>query len=198
LSPDPDHRSDEDLLAAFLSGEERAFEILMRRHEDRIFALAWRMMGDRADALDATQDAFVTVFRQAHTFRGESAFGTWLYRVGINACRDLARRKARQPIPEADVVEDPGPRESGLEERAAARIDVARALAQLPSEYREAVAMHDLGGIPYEEIARLTETNLGTVKSRISRGRARLAALLAGGSGAGEHPRRADASKDRR
>jgi RNA polymerase sigma-70 factor, ECF subfamily len=194
LSHDADRRSDEELLATFLSGNDTAFETLMRRHEDRIFSLAWRMTGDRADALDATQDAFVTVFRQAHTFRGESSFGTWLYRVGVNACRDLARRKARQPMPEEDPVE-PRDHGIGLEERAVARIDVSRALAQLPDEYREAVAMHDLGGIPYEEIARLTKTNLGTVKSRISRGRARLAALLGGDSGAGEHPTQPETSK---
>lgn len=186
--------SDEDLLQQFLGGRDAAFSELVGRHEDRIFTMALRMTGDRADALDATQDTFILAFRQAHRFRGDSAFGTWLYRIGMNACRDLLRKKRRQPAPEEDLPEDDAtwtPSSPPLDEQVAARLEVRDALAALSSDYREAVAMHDLGGIPYEEIARLTGVSVGTVKSRISRGRRRLAELL-------EQPGRARASKDAR
>jgi RNA polymerase sigma-70 factor, ECF subfamily len=186
-----DTPTDESLLEEFLAGRESAFTDLVGRHEDRIFSMALRMTGDRADALDATQDTFILAFRQAHRFRGESAFGTWLYRIGINACRDLLRKKRRQPTPEEEVPE--GNRTSigttSVEEQVATRLEVKEALAALSHDYREAVAMHDLGGIPYEEIAQLTGVSVGTVKSRISRGRRRLAELL-------EQPGRTPASKD--
>jgi RNA polymerase sigma-70 factor (ECF subfamily) len=192
LDRDSRATSDEELLARFIAGNEQCFTDLMRRHEDRIFSLAYRMTGERADALDATQDAFIAAFRQARAFRGESAFGTWLYRIAINACRDLIRKRRRRESPDEDAAEGAEQVSARrLEDLVVERIDVAQALALLSDEYREAVVMHDLGGIPYEEIARLTETNLGTVKSRISRGRRKLAELL-------EHPERTATSKDLR
>jgi RNA polymerase sigma-70 factor (ECF subfamily) len=188
----PEGPRDEDLLAAFITGDNDAFSALMRRHEDRIFALAVRMTGNRPDALDATQDAFIAAFRQASSFRGDSAFSTWLYRIAINACRDVLRKRGRQPTPEEDplTTHPPAVHATGLDDAVALRLDVSAALAQLPDEYREAVAMHDLGAIPYEEIARITGVSVGTVKSRISRGRRRLAGLL-------EQPPKPRASKKR-
>lgn len=174
-----DVRSDEDLLRSFVAGNEGAFTELMHRHEDRIFTLAYRMTGDRSDALDATQDTFVTAFRQASSFRFDSAFGTWLYRVGINSCHDLLRKRKRWVLrSEDDGPEEPDTTSPGVEDSVTTRLDLTRALAQLPEEYREAVVMHDIGGVPYEEIARITDARIGTVKSRISRGRRRLAELL--------------------
>lgn len=180
--------SDEDLLARAAAGDQSAFTALVRRHEDRVFGIAMRITGDRADALDATQDTFVSVFRQAGTFRAEAAFTTWLYRVAVNACRDLLRRRRRAPEPIEEVPERPRPG-IGTEDVVGLRLELARALAQLPEEYRDAVLMHDLGALPYEEIAQATGVALGTVKSRISRGRRRLAELL-------EQPATAPASKD--
>lgn len=173
-----DPRSDEDLLEAFLGGNQTSFAELMRRHEDRIFALAFRMTGDRSDALDATQDAFISAFRQARSFRFDSAFGTWLYRIAMNACHDLLRKRKRNPGSEHEPQDRQDERASRFDEQVAARLDVAGALAALPDDYREAVVLHDIGGIPYDEIARITETQIGTVKSRISRGRKRLCELL--------------------
>lgn len=169
--------SDEDLLRRAASGDQSAFTALVRRHEDRVFNIAIRITGDRADALDATQDTFVSVFRQAGTFRAEAAFTTWLYRVAVNACRDLLRKRRRLPEPVEELPEAQRPG-IGTEEVVGLRMDLARALAQLPDEYREAVLMHDLGAIPYDEIAAATGVALGTVKSRISRGRRRLVELL--------------------
>jgi RNA polymerase sigma-70 factor, ECF subfamily len=168
--------SDEALLRRFVGGEDAAFSELMRRHEDRVFAMAYRITGDRGEALDATQEAFIALFRRARSFRGDSAFSTWLYRIGMNAAYDVVRK--RRPTVEAnpDLTRDTA--SAGMEEAAGIRSDVADALAALPSAYREAVVMHDLGGIPYEDIATLTKVSLGTVKSRISRGRRALAELL--------------------
>jgi RNA polymerase sigma-70 factor (ECF subfamily) len=151
----------------------------MRRHEDRIFGLAMRMTGDRSDALEATQDTFIAAFRQADKFRGEASFGTWLYRIGINASRDLLRKKRRLPEPVADPSETGDRAAHGsIEDDVVNRVDLARALHDLPEDYRQAVVLHDLGGVPYEEIAAIADVPIGTVKSRISRGRRRLAEIL--------------------
>jgi RNA polymerase sigma-70 factor (ECF subfamily) len=181
--------SDRNLLEDFLRGDHDAFAELMRRHEDRIFALALRMTGSHSDALEATQETFINAFRRAKQFRGDSAFGTWLYRIGINTCKDhLRRRKEVTLEPDAGAFDAP----SGVrvDESVVRRLDLRDALTRLPHDYREAVVMHDLGGIPYEEIASLTGAPLGTVKSRISRGRRMLAQLL-------EHTGSDDPSKDR-
>lgn len=171
--------SDFELLQRARDGDHNAFSTLMRRHEQQIFSLAFRMLGNRTDALDATQDTFINVFRRSEAFRGDSAFSTWLYRIGVNACKDLLRKKARAPIPqEFEAEEAPAGSADDVGDRVASNTDLARALSQLPDEYREAVVMFDLGGVPYDEIARVTGTALGTVKSRISRGRRRLAEIL--------------------
>lgn len=170
--------TDEALLDRFHRGTQEAYPVLMRRHEDRIFGLALRMTGDRSDALEATQDAFISAFRQAGSFRGDSSFGTWLYRIGINACRDLLRKRRRLPEPVADPGDEALPTTSRLEDEVINRVDLARALALLPEEYRQAVTLHDLGGVPYEEIATIADVPIGTIKSRISRGRRLLATHL--------------------
>lgn len=175
--------SDEELLSRFLAGNEDAFTELMQRHEDRVFALAMRMTGNRADALDATQETFIQAFRKAARFRGDSAFGTWLWRIGINACNDVLRKRKRAPVPEEEPPEEQSVGDStAIDESVVTRLELRDALAELSDDYREAVVMHDLGGIPYEEIAQLTGVSIGTVKSRISRGRKRLAHLLEQGS----------------
>ncbi|HJR45222.1 MAG TPA: sigma-70 family RNA polymerase sigma factor [Actinomycetota bacterium] len=171
-------RSDEELLRSFLDGNQTSFAELMTRHEDRIFSLAYRMTGDRADALDATQEAFIAAFRQARNFRFDSAFGTWLYRIAINACHDLLRKRKRWGGGDVEREDHPDAVVGSFDDAVVARLDVTRALAQLPDEYREAVVMYDIGGVSYDEIARATDTVIGTVKSRISRGRKRLAELL--------------------
>ena len=179
MRPESGRLADEELLKRFLDGAEDAFTELMRRHEDRIFSLAMRMTGNRADAFDATQETFIQAFRKAEKFRGDSAFGTWLWRVGINACNDVLRKRKRTPVPEEETAEEESAGSSSpVDETVVNRLDLKDALAELSDDYREAVVMHDLGGIPYEEIATLTGVAIGTVKSRISRGRKRLALLL--------------------
>jgi RNA polymerase sigma-70 factor, ECF subfamily len=187
---DPLQRSDHDLLQSFLEGDNDAFSGLMERHEDRIFGLCLKMLHNRSDALEASQEIFITAFRRAASFRGDSAFGTWLYRIGINHCKDVLRKR-KDLLLESDQleIERVDTRQRGVDEAAALRLDLSRALAELRDDYREAVVMHDLGGVPYEEIATLTGVPVGTVKSRISRGRRQLGRLL-------EHGEGVDTSKD--
>jgi RNA polymerase sigma-70 factor (ECF subfamily) len=173
----------DDELAARAVNSPAHFDELVRRHEDRIFALALRMTGNRSDALDATQDAFLAAYRRRQAFEGRSAYGTWLYRIAINACHDLLRKKRDRLLDDEDEIsEQAAPTNVGGD--VALRVDISRALAQLPAEYREAVVMHDIGGIPYEQIAEIAGCQIGTVKSRISRGRRRLADLLEPGGDA--------------
>ena len=187
---DPQQRSDHDLLESFLGGDNDAFSGLMERHEDRIFGLCLKMLHNRSDALEASQEIFITAFRRAASFRGDSAFGTWLYRIGINHCKDVLRKR-KELLLESDQleIERGDTRQPGIDEAAALRLDLSRALAELGEDYREAVVMHDLGGVPYEDIATLTGVPVGTVKSRISRGRRQLSRLL-------EHEEDLDSSKD--
>jgi len=172
--------SDEDLVRRFVSGGvPEAVDVLLRRHQDRVLGMAFRILGNRADALDATQEVFVAVFRKAGSFRHQSAFSTWLYRLTVNACNDLARRRSRQPVP-AEAVEAPiGAPAPDAIGRADDRMAIAGALRRLPLEQRTAVVMRDVLGLSYEEIAEATDTPTGTVKSRIARGRAALAFGLA-------------------
>ncbi|HVL50171.1 MAG TPA: sigma-70 family RNA polymerase sigma factor [Actinomycetota bacterium] len=175
-----EEQTDETLIAAFVkTGDQAPLEVLLARHEPRVFGLAYRILGNRADAFDATQDVFLTVFRRASSFRHQAAFATWLYRLTTNACHDIGRRKARTPVP----VEDMPARVSstGSEERSDARLAVEQALRGLSEEQRVPVVMRDLYAMTYEEISSALRIPPGTVRSRIARGRIRLAELLGAG-----------------
>ncbi|NEC64229.1 RNA polymerase sigma factor SigM [Streptomyces sp. SID9727] len=176
--------TDQDLLAQHVAGEPNAFGELVQRHRDRLWAVALRTLGDREEAADAVQDALISAFRAAHTFRGQSAVTTWLHRITVNACLDRIRKAAfRKTSP----VDDPERLDQLLEphesaEAPAERQDLHRellaALATLPAEQRAALVLVDMQGYPVAEAARILEVPVGTVKSRCARGRARLAPLL--------------------
>ena len=113
------------MVQAFVDGDQRAFDELMRRHEDRVFAVCLRVMGDRELALDATQETFVTLYRKAHLYKEEAAFSTWLYRVAVNTCYDQHRRRARQRtemIPEGMEPADPTAGDAFVVGRASTRV----------------------------------------------------------------------------
>lgn len=168
-------QNDEALVTAFVrTGDQAPLEVLLARHESRVFGLAYRILGNRTDALDATQDVFLTVFRRASSFRHQSAFSTWLYRLTTNACHDIGRSKSRTPIP----VETLPAQLTRTEGEADSRLIVEQALRSLPEEQRVPIVMRDLYGMTYEEIAAATGAPAGTVKSRIARGRMRLIDLL--------------------
>jgi RNA polymerase sigma-70 factor (ECF subfamily) len=175
---------DADLLARHVAGEPDAFGELVRRHRDRLWAVALRTLGDREEAADAVQDALVSAFRAAHTFRGQSAVTTWLHRIVVNACLDRARRAAsRRTAPVADeenfeTLLEPHESADAPAERGELHRELIAALATLPADQRAALVLVDMQGYPVAEAAELLEVPTGTVKSRCARGRARLLPLL--------------------
>lgn len=178
-----DGRSDAELLRAHVAGDGRAFEVLFTRHRDRLWAVALRTTNDPEEAADGLQDAMISAFRNASSFRGEAAVTTWLHRVVVNACLDrLRRRRARPTVPlpgadaeSADTLADPHDH-IGTSDLA---MELDRALAQLPEEQRLPIVLVDVQGYRVDEVAAMLGVPAGTVKSRCSRGRAKLAATLA-------------------
>lgn len=170
--------SDEALLRRHVNGDSEAFAELVRRHRDRLWAVALRTLGNSDDAADALQDALLSAFRRAGSFRGDSAVTTWLHRIVVNACLDRLRQAATRPtVPLPEGVDPPA---AGADPgtAAAVRLDVAAALATLPAEQRLAVVLVDMQGYPVAEVAQLLDCPVGTVKSRCARGRAALLPLL--------------------
>jgi RNA polymerase sigma-70 factor (ECF subfamily) len=173
--------SDEELLAAHLQGDRTAFGALMARHERRIYGLCFRMLGNREDAEDATQEAFIGALRRAGSFRGEAAFSTWLYRVAVNAATDLARRRGRSRTvsleteePRRDLATAGDP--SGT---VTVSLTVQAALRAVPEDFRIALILCDLYGFGHAQAAEILGVPVGTVKSRVFRGRLALGAQLA-------------------
>lgn len=167
------------LMVMVAKGDREAFSTLMRRHEDLVFSVAVRVMGDRQAALDATQETFLTVYRKADRFRGEAAFTTWLYKVTTNTCYDLLRKMRRrhtEPLPETNDPPDLGAQ--GGFESVDLKPLIETALAELPRDFAVAVVLSDIEGLSLAEIAEVVDAPIGTVKSRIFRGRRLLAEQL--------------------
>lgn len=178
------------LVAAAQRGDVESFNALVRLYEGRVYNLSYRMLGDVDSAADASQDAFLAAYRNLSAFRGGS-FRSWLLRIATNACYDILRSRKRRPAMSLDAamdveeddaaplqIADPGesPDEFALRRELAHAIELG--LAELPEDQRLVLILCDLQGLAYDEIAEVTGTNLGTVKSRLSRGRARLRDLL--------------------
>jgi RNA polymerase sigma-70 factor (ECF subfamily) len=178
---------EDDLVAAAQGGDRRALDFLLRAHHDRLYAVCRRLTGNDTDAADATQETLLAVVRGLRGFDGRSRFGTWSYRIAVNASLDELRRRRRRPEPgldEAWPVAPPG----GVQDSSAAsdqRLDIDAALGQLPPEFRAAVVLRDLCGLDYAEIATILDIPPGTVRSRIARGRRALVPLLAAGNPSG-------------
>ncbi|MBM7167222.1 RNA polymerase sigma factor SigM [Streptomyces sp. G44] len=176
--------NDQDLLARHVAGDKDAFGELVRRHRDRLWAVALRTLGDREEAADAVQDALVSAYRAAHTFRGQSAVTTWLHRITVNACLDRARKAASRktsPIDDTERLEqllEPEESAAAPVERHDLHRELLEALGTLPPDQRAALVLVDMQGYPVAEAARVLDVPAGTVKSRCSRGRARLLPLL--------------------
>ncbi len=176
-------RTDEELVAAATTGDRSALDQLLRRHYDRIYNVCRRIAGNEADALDATQEALITIARRLERFDGRSSFATWSYRVATNACLDELRRRKRRPDPTddetmghhlstADYAQD------DVAERIVAIDSMTHALDELDDTFRLAVVMRDVLDLDYAEIADQLGIPVGTVKSRIARGRAALAKIV--------------------
>lgn len=172
---------DEALLERARRGDRDAFTLLVERHQDALYTMALRVVGRPADAADVVQETFLRAYVNLPKLRGLTV-RAWLFRVAVNAAHDVQRRLARRP---SDPLEDgagnlidfpdtsPGPEERSLSrERVVA---VRDALAELPEEFRAAVVLRDINDLSYEEVAAVLRVPLGTVKSRINRGRLLLA-----------------------
>ncbi|MFI6344851.1 RNA polymerase sigma factor SigM [Streptomyces sp. NPDC050560] len=176
--------SDKALLARHVAGDGEAFGELVRRHRDRLWAVALRTLGDREEAADAVQDALVSAYRAAHTFRGQSAVTTWLHRITVNACLDRARKAASRRTSSVDDTErfdeliEPHEAASAPAERNDLHRELFQALRTLTAEQRAALVLVDMQGYSVAEAAKVLGVAVGTVKSRCARGRARLLPLL--------------------
>lgn len=178
--------TDLELVARAQAGDDTAFGAIVERHADHVYAICLRYFGNPHDAEDAFQAAFLACHRGLKSFRGRAALSTWLYRVATNACHDLARRRARQPrtVPLDDDRGGTRPEIADLAtvDRLASaelRPDLRDALQQLDADQRHAVLLRDVVGASYADIAAAQDVALGTAKSRVHRGHARLAELLA-------------------
>lgn len=174
--------SDErELIERASDGDAEAFNQLMSMHEQRMYAVALRLCANREDAQDCLQEAMLRVYRSIGSFKGESSFSTWLYRITTNTCLDELRRRKNKQSTSLDVLLTEGwmpANEHSSPERDVLRKELAKciydAIRELPDDMRAAIVLRDIQGCSYEEIAQILDINLGTIKSRISRGREKL------------------------
>ena len=176
---------EKSLIERAAKGDGQAFSQLMSAQESRMYAVALRMCGHHEDAQDCLQEAMLRIYRSISGFKGQSSFSTWVYRITINTCLDELRRSKRRKVTSLDEKLEAGwapaddmdtPEHHAL--RAEQRRALERAIALLPEDMRSAVVLRDIQGCAYDEIADILGTNVGTIKSRISRGRARLREIL--------------------
>ena len=172
-------KTDDELVVLAQQGKRLALEELFERHYTRIFGVCRRMLRHEDDACDAAQESFLAITRNLKKFSREAAFSTWAYSIAVNVCKDELRRRQRQSVlpPEAEVFEA-NSYQNAPGEVAEITIDVQAALAQLKEEYRTAIVLREQAELSYDEIAELLEIPVGTVRSRIARGRAELVQLL--------------------
>ena len=176
-------------IKAAQKGDTAVFNQLVRAHQVQVYRTAYRVLGDQAAAEDATQDAFISAFKHIRTYRGGS-FKAWLMRIVTNACYDQLRVKQRRPTASLDALlldpDDPAP---GIDraapdspqdaaERQELNAAIQKGLATLPADQRVTLVLVDIEGFSYEQVAQATDANVGTVKSRLSRGRAHLRDFL--------------------
>ena len=184
--------SDEALVAAVLSGDDDLFGLLVRRYQTRVHAHVARMMGHREDALDLTQEIFLKVYQALSRFNPEYKFSTWLFRIAGNAAIDHLRKKRPKTVP-LEVPDPEGAGRVSSGEYSSADLDpygmlrnlergqaISEAIADLPVEFRELIALRHFAGLSYEEIAEVKRMPLGTVKNKLFRARAVLKERLAG------------------
>ena len=184
FSPPAAHEEDSALIAGLCAGDECAYEVLIQRFEQPVFNLVSRLVDDPGDAADVAQEVFLKVFRKVHGFRSESSLKNWIYRIAVNEARNQLRWFVRHRGKEIglepaesdaqgpqDWLSDPGrsPYQTALDQETQALIESA--LLKVSPNYRAAVVLREVEGLSYEEISEVLEVSLGTVKSRILRGR---------------------------
>lgn len=184
-----DEIEQEQLVAACIKGDPKAYEKLIHCFQTKIYSLAMRMLGDPDDAADVTQETFIRVFRTLNKYRGDATLATWIYRITANLCLDWLRQRKRKALSSDSPlswghetvkrqIEDnsPGPEEQVA--TAELRREIQAALNKLEDHHRLAIILRDVQGLSYDEIAEVLQCPLGTIKSRINRGRQQLKQLL--------------------
>jgi RNA polymerase sigma factor (sigma-70 family) len=179
------------LIRRILAGETQLFEAFFNENQTAVYNLALRMTGSEQDALDASQDAFLKAFHSLSSFRGDSKFSVWLYRLTSNACLDLLRRRSRRSevsLTECGDDDEAEPAELSIPDerfcpeteldKKELREAVQRAVVHLPPDFQQALLLREVSGLSYEEIAETLQLESGTVKSRIFRARKKLIQLL--------------------
>jgi RNA polymerase sigma-70 factor (ECF subfamily) len=186
LGDDPDW----EYIRWFQEGKEQGFNRLVYRHQDRMYNLCYRMLGDAAAAEEAAQETFLRAYRGLKAFRAEAKFSTWLYRIAVNACLNLRQSAGRRLLRDAaeyeamqESVADPADGPEAELERSRREALIQAAIRALPEEFRVPLVLRDIEGREYGEIAEITGMNLGTVRSRLHRGRERLRLQLKERSG---------------
>jgi RNA polymerase sigma-70 factor, ECF subfamily len=176
--------ADRALVERCKAGDLGAFEELYRQHARRLFSLVSRMLGNPADAEDLLQEIFLSAHRKLESFRGESALGTWLYRLAMNQCLDHLRSRSARSQQVTDPLDDePGsyePGRRGLAEQTVSKMDLERAVAKLPEGCRAAFVLHDVEGLEHREVAEVLGIAEGTSKSQVHKARLKLRTLLSG------------------
>ena len=180
----PEAISDAECVRKLQRGETDAFETLIRRHQKTIFNLAYRMLGDYDEAAEISQEAFLSAYRAINNFRGDANFSTWLYRIALNHAttrrKSLNTRQQRSvPIENTEPASDPHPGPAESMEKKELRQRVQQALNRLEPDDAAVILLRDLQDVPYEEVARVLEIPIGTVKSRLHRARQALKSELA-------------------
>jgi RNA polymerase sigma-70 factor, ECF subfamily len=176
--------SDAECVRRLLQGEADAFEVLVRRHQKAIFNLVYRMLGDYDEAAEVSQETFLSAYRSIGQFRGDANFSTWLYRIAINHAstrrRGLAKWQQRTvPLDTTEPVNEREPDPADIVERKEVQELVQKALNSLEASDAMIILLKDLQDVPYEEVARVLDVPVGTVKSRLHRARKALRSRLA-------------------
>ncbi|GAC1653654.1 MAG: sigma-70 family RNA polymerase sigma factor [Gemmatimonadaceae bacterium] len=185
---------DSAVVSSFLSGEERAFQELVERYQTRLLNFVYRTIGDRERAEDLVQEVFIRVYRHLQRFDRSKKFSTWIYTIASNLAKNELRNRSRNPLVLFQTIqrnwqdeerplefEDPGSRPDDLYRKRHLRELVEASVAKLPEHHRQVFVLRELEGKSYEEIAEITDCNLGTVKSRLNRARSSFASLIAPG-----------------
>jgi RNA polymerase sigma-70 factor (ECF subfamily) len=183
---------DTAVVAAFLGGEERAFQELVDRYQTRLLNFVYRTIGDREKAEDLVQEVFIRVYRHLHRFDTSKKFSTWIYTIASNLAKNELRNRSRNPLVLFQTIrknwqdedrplqfEDSNSRPDDLYRKRHLRELVEQSVSQLPEHHREVFVLRELEGKSYEEIAEITDCNLGTVKSRLNRARNSFAEIIA-------------------
>jgi RNA polymerase sigma-70 factor, ECF subfamily len=178
---------DEELIATFQAGDEKAFDQLVKRYKDQLMNFVFRFLGDRDEADDVVQETFLRLFRHKHSYSPVAKFSTWLYTIATNLAKTQLRQRKRRALfslsrRSSDAmdyeVRDSQPTADETTDQRLRQEVVQRALDRLPPKFREVVVLFDIQDMSYEEISQVTGINVGTVKSRLHRGRVRLKELL--------------------